>query len=319
MALSSQTPFSLTDEETSVCQVGLMNRKRKARKTMEKPGAFRQQHFDAGTVQISYAEGPQTGKPFVFLHGGAEGGRSGYAFLAMLSPHWHVYAPDLRGHGGSGRVAGQYRIQDYVPDISAFLQEVVQAPAVVMGHSLGANVGIMLAALHPHLVHALIVCDSPPFKHVAPPHASQLPKIVARCRELAASGQTAAQMVAALREIAAGYAHDVFGKHDDWLTLQAENLCHVDPAVVTCIEDVERMNQGYDAAVLLPAIRCPVLFLQADAAAGGLTTDEEIERALQLLPEGRRVFLKGVSHATYKDQPELVLQAISTFLSTLSA
>src|SRR5579859_199765 len=248
-----------------------MNSSRKARKAMEQPGTFHYQQFDAGTIQISYAEGPHTGKPFVFLHGGAEGGRSGYALLEMLSPHWHVYAPDLRGHGRSGRVPGQYRIQDYVPDISAFLQEVVQAPAVVMGHSLGANVGIMLAAQHPSLVRALIVCDSPPFKHVAPPHATQLSKIVARCRELAASGQTVAQMAAALREIAEGHAHDVFGKQDDCLTFQAENLRHVDPEVVTCIEDVERMNQGYDAEILLQAISSPVLFLQADAAAGGLT------------------------------------------------
>jgi pimeloyl-ACP methyl ester carboxylesterase len=286
---------------------------------MEQPFEFRHQYFDAGKVHISYAEGPQGGKPFVFLHGGAEGGRSGYALLEALSSHWHVYAPDLRGHGRSGRVSGQYRIQDYVPDISAFLQEVVQTPAVVMGHSLGANVGIMLAAQYPCLVRALIECDSPPFKHVAPPHAPQLAKTVARCRELASSGQTVAQIAAALRESAAGHAQDVFGKQDNWFTLQAENLRHVDPEVITWIEDTERMNQGYDAFVLLPAIRCPVLFLQADAAAGGLTTDEEISRALRLLREGRRVFLKGVSHATYKDQPELVLQAISAFLSTLSA
>jgi hypothetical protein len=59
---------------------------------------------------------------------------------------------------------------------------------------------------------SLIVCDSPAFKHVTPPHTPQLSKIVTRCRELAASGQTAVQMAEALREIAAGHAHDVFGK-----------------------------------------------------------------------------------------------------------
>lgn len=169
--------------------VELDERKEKAKAAMEKPFEFRHQSFDAGKVRISYAEGSRTGKPFVFLHGGAEGGRSGYALLEALAPHWHVYAPDLRGHGLSGRVPGQYRIQDFVPDIGAFLQEVGQTPAVVMGHSLGANIGIMLAAQYPHLVRALIECDSPPFKHVAPPHAPQLPRTVARCRELASGGR----------------------------------------------------------------------------------------------------------------------------------
>jgi hypothetical protein len=65
----------------------------KARKAMEQPFEFRHQSFDTGKVRIGYGEGPQTGQPFVFLHGGAEGGRSGYALLERLSPHWHVYAP----------------------------------------------------------------------------------------------------------------------------------------------------------------------------------------------------------------------------------
>src|SRR5215472_1720977 len=38
--------------------------------------------------------------------------------------------------------------------------------------------------------------------------------------------------------------------------------------------DQGRMNQGYDAQVLLPAIRCLVLLLQADPEAGGLTPQE---------------------------------------------
>ncbi len=45
---------------------------------------------------------------------------------------------------------------------------------------------------------------------------------------------------------------NVFGKQDTWFPLLAENLRHVDPEVITCIQDTERMNQGYDALVLLP-------------------------------------------------------------------
>lgn len=66
------------------------------------------------------------------------------------------------------------------------------------------------------------------------------------------------------------------GKQDTWFPLQAEMLRHVNPEVIPWIQDTERMHQGYDALVLLPAINCPVLFLQADAAVGGLTADEEI-------------------------------------------
>ena len=86
--------------------------------------------------------------------------------------------------------------------------------------------------------------------------------------------------------------------------LRAKHLEHLDPEVLATFFDQGRMNQGYDAHVLLPAIRCPVLLLQADPEASGLTPHEEIAPALALLPRGKHVFLKGVSHARLHDQPE---------------
>ena len=85
-------------------------------------------------------------------------------------------------------------------------------------------------------------------------------------------------------------------------TASALSLFHLlDPEVLATVFDQGRMNQGYDAHVLLPAIRCPVLLLQADPEAGGLTPHEEMAPALALLPRGKHVFLKGVSHAWLHD------------------
>jgi alpha-beta hydrolase superfamily lysophospholipase len=63
---------------------------------------LREQWFETGTVGINYAEGRQTGRPFVVLHGGSSRWQYATAFIEALSAHWHVYAPDLRGHGNSG-------------------------------------------------------------------------------------------------------------------------------------------------------------------------------------------------------------------------
>src|SRR5437879_6888019 len=48
----------------------------------------------------------------------------------MLADDWHVYAPDFRGHGKSGRVPGAYKLADYVRDTAAFLAGVLGEPAV---------------------------------------------------------------------------------------------------------------------------------------------------------------------------------------------
>ena len=55
--------------------------------------------FDIGEIVINYAEGEETGKPLVFLHGSSLNWQALNEFLPTLAKNWHVYAPDLRGHG----------------------------------------------------------------------------------------------------------------------------------------------------------------------------------------------------------------------------
>jgi pimeloyl-ACP methyl ester carboxylesterase len=89
------------------------------------------------SVQLNYAEGPPNGPPLVLLHGL---GRRWQVFLPVipaLSLRWHIFAPDLRGHGKSSRVARGYHGPEYAEDIHGLLRERVGAPAVLFGHSLG--------------------------------------------------------------------------------------------------------------------------------------------------------------------------------------
>ena len=116
---------------------------------------------ETAAVVLNYAEGPPNGPAYVLLHAGAARWQYGQALLEALVDSWHVYAPDFRGHGKSGRVPGAYRLQDYVDDTAAFLASVVREPAIVYGHSLGGEVAVMLAAQHSDLVRALIVGDAP--------------------------------------------------------------------------------------------------------------------------------------------------------------
>src|SRR5260221_1635954 len=92
------------------------------------------------------------------------------------------------------------------------------------------------------------------------------------------------------------------GNQEEVSRLRAKHLEHLDPEVLATVFDQGRMNQGYDAHVLLPVIRCPVLLLQADPEAGGLTPHEEKAPSLALLPTGKQGVLEGVSHSRLDDQ-----------------
>src|SRR5215475_8577170 len=93
--------------------------------------------FNTGEVTLSYFEGEANGQPLVLLHGLTLNNNEWATLLPELTQHWHVYAPELRGHGQSGRPSDrtQYRIVDYARDIIAFLKSIGQ-PVVLMGHSL---------------------------------------------------------------------------------------------------------------------------------------------------------------------------------------
>jgi len=68
---------------------------------------FKERTFDTGEVILNYAEGPASGPPLVLLHGFTGRWQGFLPLLPALSLRWHVYAPDYRGHGKSGRVAGK--------------------------------------------------------------------------------------------------------------------------------------------------------------------------------------------------------------------
>jgi pimeloyl-ACP methyl ester carboxylesterase len=285
---------------------------------------LREQRFQTGMVELNYAEGPATGRPLVFLHGGSSRWQYGIALLEELAPQWHVYAPDMRGHGSSGRVPGGYRLLDYVADITAFLEQVVKAPAVIISQSMGGHVGIMLTAQHPSLVRALIVGDSPPLSGTTvPAHAPGAHDELIQARELAASDRSTLDLAAVLeREPVQGAGHPSkalvgSGRQLDWASFRAELLKHADPEVIATTLDPQRINEGYDAERLLPAIHCPVLLVQGDPDAGGLMPHEEVPRALALIPQGQHVFLKDIGHAWLHDQPERGRKAIADFLAAL--
>jgi pimeloyl-ACP methyl ester carboxylesterase len=115
--------------------------------------------FDAGTLSLNYAEEPAAGPPLVLLHGASGCWQTFLPIIPFVGWRWHLYAPDFRGHGRSGRVGGTYRLGDFAQDTTRFLREVVREPAVLLGFSLGAVVATQVAAESPDAVRAVVLED----------------------------------------------------------------------------------------------------------------------------------------------------------------
>lgn len=281
--------------------------------------------FAGEEILINYAEGPAAGSPLVLLHGGSARWQSWESIIPELTSQWHIFAPDLRGHGKSGRAAG-YRFHDFAADIAGFLHGVVGEPAALFGHSLGGIVALLTAAQHPGQVRAVIVGDSPLNRDTfrssiegtrprleawAEIAGGRLPidEIIERLKD--SPGGTAGQSDATTLRSLWGEGHPVFR----WL---AENLFYNDPAMLRAtLNDSEAVTKDYHMHTLLPQITCPVLLLQADPQAGGVMNDVEVARAVQLLPQPAAIKLSGVSHVMHNENPQAVLKAVSQFLRSI--
>jgi pimeloyl-ACP methyl ester carboxylesterase len=289
--------------------------------------------FDAGVVTINYAEGPPSGvpsgapsgPPLVILHGGS--GRWQYYQDVMpdLAAQYHLYAPDFRGHGKSGRVPGHYRLQDYAEDTIVFLRRCVAEPSYLFGHSLGGMIALMVAAQAPDDVRALVVGDSPLTPAGIEASGRTRPRLKA-WHDLAGGRFSIAEIAEALKDAPTflpGQDEPVtmrerYGEDSSVYEHLATRLYHNDPDMLTALlDDHENTVAGYDMEVLLPAIRCPVLLLQADPDAGGEMTDADVERALSLLSQGQHVQLEGIDHPLFYPRVEPALSAIIGFLTSV--
>ena len=283
-------------------------------------GLLAEHTFDTGTVAINYAEGPPSGRPLVLLHGGAGSWRSFLTVIPELVPKWHVYAPDFRGHGRSGRVPGGYRWINYVQDTVAFLHQQVSEPVILWGASFGGTIAVGVAAQAPDTVRALVLEDAWLTLQTSDEETRHFLRYR---RDLVASVGSFDDMVVALKnELVMLPGHDERVQRgvvegDDEILLEAEALIQLDPEVYTFGWD-GRLAEGYDMDAVLAHVVCPVLLLQADLVLGGLVDDELAVHAMTLLSRGRLVSIPEARHSILQSQPEAAMQAVNEFLASLS-
>lgn len=106
------------------------------------------------------AYGPKDGKPVIALHGWLDNAAT-FARLAPKLEGLRIVALDFPGHGLSEhRPAGaSYAIWDYVYDVLQVAEHFGWERFSVVGHSMGAIVGVLLAGALPERIERLALID----------------------------------------------------------------------------------------------------------------------------------------------------------------
>ncbi|MDC9720964.1 MAG: alpha/beta hydrolase [Gammaproteobacteria bacterium] len=86
------------------------------------------------------------------------------ALLSQLGHHYRILAPHLRPlwqdlEGFRAKSSDRAVWQQMAQDQNAFIEQHQLAPVTYIGHSMGANVGVLAAQLKPHLYRQLILIE----------------------------------------------------------------------------------------------------------------------------------------------------------------
>ncbi|GHD35010.1 alpha/beta fold hydrolase [Streptomyces galbus] len=256
--------------------------------------------------------GPQGDRgPGVLLLHGLMGRASHWAPTARwLSERHRAVALDQRGHGRSEKPpeVASYTREAYVEDAEAALEQLGLAPAVVIGHAMGALTAWQLAAKRPDLVRGLVICD---MRASAIGAASQ--------REWADWFRSWPLPFATLADV-----RKWFGEDDPWVerpnpsrgAFYAEVMQEAADGWRPVFEPEQMLRSRetwvYDAHwEELAQVRCPALVVRG---LDGELGRAEAQEMVRVLPRGEYAEVADAGHLVHYDQPEGWREAVEPFL-----
>ena len=267
----------------------------------------------AGLHQMAYKEWGDPANPAVLVcvHGVTRVSDDFDKLAAALCDRYRVICPDVVGRGRSSWLANPqfYQLPQYVSDMVTLIARLDVPQIDWFGTSMGALIGLGLAALKGSPVRRMVMNDVGPTLNF-----SALARIGAYM-EQEASFASFEEGVNFIRTISAP-----FGPHNDeeWNKLARDVLReapdgswkrHYDPALSQAFKSMTAESAAQGEAALwaaYDAIRCPVLLVRGSES--DLLTRETATQMTQRGPRAELAELAGIGHApTFMHDDQIAL------------
>ena len=248
--------------------------------------------------------------PLVLCIPGMADVRSTFRFLApaLVEAGYRVAIVDLRGHGDSttdtADAVTSYDNSGNAADAAALIAH-LGGPAVVLGNSMGAAIGVLVAAEHPELVSGLVLVG--PFVRNGKINAV----MKALMRVLTARPLVAAVWNQYLPSLYAGRKPTDFAEYRSTLIATLKrHAAAVSTTMRTSHDDAEAALPKVNTAVLVVMGELDPDFAKPQAEAEAEWIVGQLGGSVVMIPEA--------GHYPQSQRPDLMIPAVTGFLQSVS-
>jgi len=272
--------------------------------------------FEAGSLHVDhYGSGP---KSLILIPGLSCGPWVWSATIAKFAPNYSIYAITLPGFSGHPALAEGPLFPKVQKDFWALLESQKIDHPVLIGHSIGGTLSIVLAEEHSDRLSGVIAVDGLPiFPMLANAKAEQ---------RKAAAAQMASSFTSLKHEELLAqneqYMKGVGTIHSELIKPSAELESKSDPKAVAAWmkEDLENDWRPDLAKVTVPLVEI-MPYNAPDAVPPRAFTLEQTQGFYQMLltgaPKATVVPISPARHFAMLDQPDAFYKAVAAFLDSL--
>lgn len=268
-------------------------------------------------IRLRVHDWPGKRGPVVCLPGQTASGRSFDGLATALAPAWRVFAVDPRGRGESARPRTGYGYQVLVADVMALLDQFGFEQPVLVGHSYGAIVALLVAAWYPERVGALVLVDGG--AEITPAVRAGVDALISRLDTVYPSVDA---YLGLLRQ--APWLRPWTPELEAFFRASVEEARDGSVRSRTARWAVEQEVRAYwdgppDYAALYARVRCPTLVIRAEGGFSGaddpVLPSATYQRMLASLPGAQGVEIPGTNHYTVLlGNPEQTIAEVRAFL-----
>lgn len=109
--------------------------------------------------RVAYRDAGE-GETLLLIHGMAGSSQTWREVMPRLSRRYRVIAPDMLGHGQSGKPRTDYSLGAFAVWLRDFLDELGVDSVTIVGHSLGGGIAMQFLYQHPEYCNRLVLISS---------------------------------------------------------------------------------------------------------------------------------------------------------------